>query len=247
MTVGSCIDRVDDPTRLVHLPKIVPAYCIGMPDTLALERWLGEGTFGPRGSAFDKAFNEYHVHTISQALDLYREQQRIDGLPGPRPGHAGALRTGSGQWQEVLGAENISRIGRDSGEIYHPLTREFGEPAYDCIEPSAMSEQQEMSSPLLSRHVRLTELSRETIQSVFTDAPDNEAPIGGVKVIGKSVLLAARPSGTEDIDKIDVESFLGTDYPRGPLEKTRRMVSKALAASPQQPGIPSEPTRKEQP
>ena len=37
------------------------------------------GTSGHRGSAFDKAFNEWHILAISQAICLYRAQQKIDG------------------------------------------------------------------------------------------------------------------------------------------------------------------------
>ncbi|HSB13502.1 MAG TPA: hypothetical protein VLE22_03525 [Bryobacteraceae bacterium] len=37
------------------------------------------GTSGHRGSAFDKAFNEWHIPAISQAICLYRKQKEIDG------------------------------------------------------------------------------------------------------------------------------------------------------------------------
>ena len=37
------------------------------------------GTSGHRGSAFDKAFNEWHILAISQAICLYRKQHKIDG------------------------------------------------------------------------------------------------------------------------------------------------------------------------
>jgi phosphoglucomutase len=37
------------------------------------------GTSGHRGSAFDKAFNEWHILSITQAICLYRIQQKIYG------------------------------------------------------------------------------------------------------------------------------------------------------------------------
>ena len=37
----------------------------------------------------------------------------------------------------LLSAEITARIGRDPGEIYHELTREFGEPVYDRVEAPA--------------------------------------------------------------------------------------------------------------
>ncbi len=147
----------------------------------------------------------------------------------------------------LLAAEITARIGRDPGEIYHELTREFGEPAYDRIEAPATPEQQEVLSRLSPEQVRLTELGGETIQTVLTHAPGNGAPLGGVKVIAKNGWFAARPSGTEAIYKIYAESFRGTEHLRRILEEAQTIVSKALAASPQQPGIPSESKQKEKP
>jgi len=37
------------------------------------------GTSGHRGSAFDNAFNEWHILAISQAICLFRKQHKIDG------------------------------------------------------------------------------------------------------------------------------------------------------------------------
>ena len=66
-----------------------------------------------------------------------------------------------------------------------------------------------------------------------------------MKVIAESGWFAARPSGTEDIYKIYAESFRGVDHLRRILDEAQTIVGEALAASPQQPKIPSEPTRKE--
>jgi len=43
------------------------------------EQRVAFGTSGHRGSAFDKAFNEWHILAISQAICLYRKRQKIDG------------------------------------------------------------------------------------------------------------------------------------------------------------------------
>jgi hypothetical protein len=42
------------------------------------EQRVAFGTSGHRGSAFDKAFNEWHSLTISQAICQYRELKKID-------------------------------------------------------------------------------------------------------------------------------------------------------------------------
>ena len=145
----------------------------------------------------------------------------------------------------LLSAEITARMGRDPGEIYHELTREFGEPCYDRVEAPATPEQKQLLAKLSPNQVKITELAGEKIQTVLTIAPGNGAPIGGLKVAAESGWFAARPSGTEDIYKIYAESFRGADHLRRILEEAQTIVSDALAASPQQPGIPSGPKLKE--
>jgi phosphoglucomutase len=135
----------------------------------------------------------------------------------------------------LLAAEITARMGRDPGEIYTELTREFGEPAYDRVDAPATPEQKELLAKLSPRQVKLTELAGEKIRTVLTHAPGNGAPIGGLKVIAESGWFAARPSGTENIYKIYAESFRGADYLGRIMEEAQTIVGDALAASPQQP------------
>ena len=134
----------------------------------------------------------------------------------------------------LLSAEMTARMGRDPGEIYRELTREFGEPAYDRVEAPATPDQKELLAKLSPQQVKLTELAGETIQTVLTQAPGNDAPIGGVKVIAESGWFAARPSGTEDIYKIYAESFRGrrssAPYPGGSPGNRQRCVGGVPAA-----------------
>ena len=95
--------------------------------------------------------------------------------------------------------------------------------------------------------VRFTDLAGEKIQTILTHAPGNSAPIGGLKVIAESGWFAARPSGAEDIYKIYAESFRGEDHLRRILEEAQIIVNDTLAASSQQPGIPSKTNLKENP
>ncbi|MEJ2552417.1 MAG: hypothetical protein P8Z34_17230 [Anaerolineales bacterium] len=138
----------------------------------------------------------------------------------------------------LLAAEITARMARDPGEIYHELTREFGEPVYDRVEAPATPEQKAMLERLSAQQVRLTDLAGEKIRTILTHAPGNGASIGGLKVTAESGWFAARPSGTEDIYKIYAESFRGADHLHRILEEAQTIVSDALAASPQQPGIP---------
>ena len=132
----------------------------------------------------------------------------------------------------LLAAEITARMGRDPGEIYRELTREFGEPAYDRVEAPATPEQKERLAKLSPQQITLTELAGEPVQAVLTHAPGNGAPIGGMKVVTESGWFAARPSGTENIYKIYAESFRGTDHLHRLLSEAQMMVNTALAPAP---------------
>jgi phosphoglucomutase len=170
------------------------------------------------------------------------------GFGGEESAGASFLRLGGSVWTTdkdgivpaLLSAEMTARMGRDPGELYRDLAREFGEPAYDRVEAPATPDQKALLAKLSSQQVRLTELAGETIQTVLTQAPGTGTPIDGLKVIAKSGWFAARPSGTEDIYKIYAESFRGADHLRRILEEAQTIVGDALGAVPQQPGIPPE-------
>jgi phosphoglucomutase len=134
----------------------------------------------------------------------------------------------------LLSAEIMARMGRDPGEIYRELVREFGDPVYDRVEAPATPEQKQKLAQLSPRLIPSAELAGEKIQSILTQAPGNGAPIGGVKVSAASGWFAARPSGTEDIYKIYGESFRGADHLRRILAEAQVIVGAALAAPMQQ-------------
>ncbi len=135
----------------------------------------------------------------------------------------------------LLSAEITARIGRDPGELYVELTREFGEPVYDRVEAPATPEQKQMLEQLSPQQISSAELAGEKIQTILTRAPGNGASIGGLKVIAASGWFAARPSGTEDIYKIYAESFRGADHLHRILAEAQVIVDAALAAPAQQP------------
>jgi phosphoglucomutase len=163
------------------------------------------------------------------------------GLGGEESAGAAFVRMDGSAWTTdkdgivpaLLSAEITARMGRDPGEIYRELAREFGEPAYDRIEAPATPEQKRKLAQLSPRQVLSAELAGEKIQAILTRAPGNGAPIGGLKVVAESGWFAARPSGTEDIYKIYAESFRGEDHLRRIQEEAQTIVSAALAASSQ--------------
>jgi len=68
-----------DPSILVNVPKLVTAYYSLQPDPNDAKQRVVFGTSGHRGSAFDGAFNEWHILAIAQAICNYRKLQEIDG------------------------------------------------------------------------------------------------------------------------------------------------------------------------
>jgi phosphoglucomutase len=58
---------------------LITAYYAETPDHSVPAQRVAFSTSGHRGSSFDKAFNEWHILAISQAICPYRAQQNIDG------------------------------------------------------------------------------------------------------------------------------------------------------------------------
>jgi phosphoglucomutase len=131
----------------------------------------------------------------------------------------------------LLAAEITAIMGKDPGKIYRDLTHEFGEPAYDRVEAPATPEQKKILKNLSRQDISKKELAGENIDTILTQAPGNNASIGGLKVTTKSGWFAARPSGTENIYKIYAESFRGVDHLRRILEEAQSIVNDALKIS----------------
>ncbi|MGO9573270.1 MAG: phosphoglucomutase (alpha-D-glucose-1,6-bisphosphate-dependent) [Terriglobales bacterium] len=79
MKVSPLAGKPAEASMLVNVPRLVTAYYTEVPDPSVPEQRVAFGTSGHRGSSFKKAFNEWHILAISQAICLYREQKKIDG------------------------------------------------------------------------------------------------------------------------------------------------------------------------
>jgi phosphoglucomutase len=79
MEISPLAGKPAESEMLVNVPKLVTAYYTEIPDPSVSGQRVSFGTSGHRGSAFKKAFNEWHIIAISQAICLYRKQQKIDG------------------------------------------------------------------------------------------------------------------------------------------------------------------------
>jgi phosphoglucomutase len=130
----------------------------------------------------------------------------------------------------LLSAEMTAVTGKDPGEIYKNLTELLGEPCSDRVDAPATPEQKAKLSKLSPEQVASDMLAGEKITNVLTQAPGNNAAIGGLKVTTENGWFAARPSGTEDIYKIYAESFKGKDHLQSIFDEAQVLVDSALNA-----------------
>jgi phosphoglucomutase len=66
-------------SMLINVPRLITAYYAETPDPSVPAQRVAFGTSGHRGCAFKKAFNEWHILAITQAICLYRREKKIDG------------------------------------------------------------------------------------------------------------------------------------------------------------------------
>jgi phosphoglucomutase len=132
----------------------------------------------------------------------------------------------------LLAAEITARTGKDPGEHYRALEAQYGAPFYTRIDAPATPQQKAQLQKLSPDAVTATTLAGEPIVSRLTRAPENDAPIDGLKVIAANGWFAARPSGTEDIYKIYAESFKSKAHLDDVVSEAQRIVTASLSSSP---------------
>jgi phosphoglucomutase len=154
------------------------------------------------------------------------------GFAGEESAGASLLRRDGSVWTTdkdgislgLLAAEIKARTGRDPGQIYDGLAREFGQSWYERIDAPATPDQMAALRDVAADQIRATELAGEPIESRLTAAPEGGAPFGGIKVAAANGWFAARPSGTEALYKIYAESFRGGDHLREIQRDAQAMV-----------------------
>jgi phosphoglucomutase len=128
----------------------------------------------------------------------------------------------------LLAAEITARTGKDPGEHYREITGRFGESFYTRIDAPATPEQKNALKKLSPQAVSATTLAGDEITGKLTNAPGNNAAIGGLKVTTDVGWFAARPSGTEDIYKLYAESFRSEAHLTEIISEAQQIVKKSL-------------------
>ncbi len=155
------------------------------------------------------------------------------GFGGEESAGASFLRRDGSVWttdkdgiiMTMLAAEIRAKTGLDPAQIYAGFEKEFGRSYYRRLDEPATRQLKSRLKKLSPEEVNMRELAGEKIEKIFTKAPGNGAPIGGLKVVTKNGWIAMRPSGTEDIYKIYAESFLSEEHLEALLQAARRIVS----------------------
>ena len=129
----------------------------------------------------------------------------------------------------LLAAEMTAVTGKDPGELYGELTAKHGAPCYRRVDTPASREEKAALLVLSPDAIEADTLAGEPITAKLVAAPGNGAPIGGLKVTTENGWFAARPSGTEDINKVYAESFLGEDHLERIHEEAREIVTRATS------------------
>lgn len=161
------------------------------------------------------------------------------GFGGEESAGASFLRSDGTAWStdkdglimDLLAAEITATTGRDPAEQYRELEELFGSPVYERMDAPASPAEKAVLNNLSPEQVTATELAGEPIVAKLTNAPANNAPIGGLKVVTENGWFAARPSGTENIYKIYAESFKGPEHLKQIQQEAQAIVAAALRAA----------------
>jgi phosphoglucomutase len=130
---------------------------------------------------------------------------------------------------DLLAAEITAKTGKNPAQLHLAQVKRFGESWYKRIDTPTTLEMKTKLAAMTPDMVTAETLAGETITAKMTNAPGNNAPIGGIKVTTPDSWFAARPSGTENIYKVYAESFTSEAALDSVLEEATQVVDKALS------------------
>ena len=130
----------------------------------------------------------------------------------------------------LLAAEIAAHTGIGAGRHYVALAERYGTPFYTRIDTPCTREQKAGFKKLTPESVAAKELAGELITAKLVNAPGNNQPIGGLKVVAANGWFAARPSGTENLYKLYAESFQSQPHLDLLVREARDIVDRSLNA-----------------
>jgi phosphoglucomutase len=158
------------------------------------------------------------------------------GFGGEESAGASFLRRDGSVWttdkdgfiMNLLAAEMTARTGRDPAETYRELAERFGNPRYERVDMTATPEQKAVLMRLAPEDIRAATLAGDPILAKWSKAPGNGESIGGIKVVTARGWFAARPSGTEDVNKLYAESFADGEHLVRIQEEARAIIGEVF-------------------
>ena len=79
MEISPLAGKPAEQNILANIPRLVTAYYTEKPDAAIASQRISFGTSGHRGSSLKNSFNENHILAITQAICIYRKQQKTEG------------------------------------------------------------------------------------------------------------------------------------------------------------------------
>lgn len=132
----------------------------------------------------------------------------------------------------LLSAEITARMERDISKIYQDFENEFGKLYFEHNNVKATYEQKEILKKLSSRQIKKSTLAGEKIENILTNAPGDNQPIDGIKIIIKDGWFVVRPSGTEAIYETYAESFHSAEHLQQILKDGQTIINAFLKTTP---------------
>ena len=129
----------------------------------------------------------------------------------------------------LLAAEILAVTGKDPQQLYLEQVAKYGQPYYQRIDVPTTPENKQLLASLNADSVTGDTLAGDAITRILTEAPGNSAAIGGLKVETTNGWFAARPSGTENVYKIYLESFVSKEHLAKLEVDAKALVRRALS------------------
>ncbi len=124
----------------------------------------------------------------------------------------------------LLSAEILAVTGKDPQMIYDEFTEKFGKPFYKRIDVPATPQEKAFIKGIKPNDINRDLIAGKRVKEIEVKAKGNNADIGGLKVVLEDSWFAVRPSGTEDIYKIYVESFESQTHLEQIIKEVQEML-----------------------
>ncbi len=129
---------------------------------------------------------------------------------------------------DLLAVEITAATGKNPAQHFAEITAKYGKSYYARTDTPATPEQKTALGKLSPENLKADTLAGDKITAKLTNAPGNNAKIGGLKVVTENGWFAARPSGTENLCKIYAESFVSPEHLKKIQDEASQIVSSAV-------------------